>query len=307
MSKDIVFGIDIGGTSIKCGVFTVDGMLVKKEEMQTRKENSGAYIFDDIAVYIKRTLIEEEIDTEDVAGVGLGVPGAVTGDSVVNRCVNLGWGVIDAAQSLKNSLDNELGSGVCDSWKILAANDANVAALGEYWHGSGRSFKSMMMVTVGTGVGGGLILGGKIISGFNGAAAEIGHMPIADEFTNTCSCGKTGCLELAASATGIARLGKKENAKLVFDAAKAGDDEALAVIEKVSKYLAKSLACVSAVVDPEGFIIGGGVSAAGDFFIDKVKKYYKQMAFHASRNTIIIRAQLGNDAGMHGAAKLVIG
>lgn len=297
MSK-VVFGIDIGGTSLKCGLFAGNGRLVKKDEIPTRRDEGGAYILDDIRDYILETLAKEHLRLEDVLGIGLGVPGSVTEDGVVNKCVNLGWGVFNVAEAMAQRIG-------LSSDCICVGNDANVAALGEYWQGSAKGSRSMFFVTVGTGVGGGFVLDDKLINGANGAAAEIGHLPIAEGLDWQCGCGKTGCLEQVASATGIARLGEKSNAKEVFDAAKAGDAKAEAVVEKVCMYLAKGLACVSGIIDPDCFIIGGGVSAAGDYFIDKIKKYYKMQVFHPCRETKIEKAALGNDAGMYGAARLV--
>lgn len=298
MSKKVIFGIDIGGTSIKSGLFTGTGELVRKDEIPTRTEMGGAYILNDICSYIKKVLKEENIEPDALAGVGIGVPGAVMDDGTVNKCVNLGWGVFNVADAMAKRL------GV-DRDKICTGNDANVAALGEYWQGSGKGYNSVFFVTVGTGVGGGLIMNDKPVNGINGAAAEIGHLPIVEGLDWTCGCGKTGCLEQVASATGIARLGKKANAKAVFDAAKAGDEQALEVIDKASMYLAKGLACVAGIVDPDCFIIGGGCSAAGEYYLEKIRKYYRMQAFHPSRDTAIELAVLGNDAGMYGAARLV--
>ena len=253
----------------------------------------------DIAEYIKMTLAMHKKKFTDIAGIGIGVPGAVRDDGTVNKCVNLGWDVVNVPKKLSELL-------IFPKEKIKAGNDANVAALGEYWKGSGKEYSSIMMVTIGTGVGGGLIIDGKPINGFNGAAAEIGHMPLVDGLDFACNCGKTGCLEQVASATGIARLAGTKNAKEVFDRAKAGDKDMEEVIEKVCSYIGKGLACAAAIADPECFVIGGGVSAAGDYFIDKIKKYYKKQAFHPSIDTAIVKASLLNDAGIYGAAKLAL-
>lgn len=298
MSKKAAFGIDIGGTSLKCGLFSGAGELLRKDEIPTRKESDGKYILDDIKEYIYNVLSEEGISAEDVIGVGLGVPGSVTEDGTVNKCVNLGWGVFNVAQAASEILG-------IPADKVSVGNDANMAALGEYWQGSGIGYRSALFVTVGTGVGGGLIIDGRPVNGANGAAAEIGHLPIVEGLDWQCTCGKTGCLEQVASATGIARLGGKSNAKEVFDSAKNGDKAAEAVIENVAMYLAKGLACVGGIADPDVFIIGGGVSAAGEYFIEKIRKYYRMLVFHPSRDTAIIQAKLGNDAGMYGAARLV--
>ena len=299
MMNKVVFGIDVGGTTIKCGFFSDNGELIEKEELPTRKENSGENILPDIAEYIKMTLAMHKKKFTDIAGIGIGVPGAVRDDGTVNKCVNLGWDVVNVPNKLSELL-------IFPKEKIKAGNDANVAALGEYWKGSGKEYSSIMMVTIGTGVGGGLILDGKPINGFNGAAAEIGHIPLVDGLDFACNCGKTGCLEQVASATGIARLAGTKNAKEVFDRAKAGDKDMEEVIEKVCSYIGKGLACAAAIVDPECFVIGGGVSAAGDYFIDKIKKYYKKQAFHPSADTAIVKATLLNDAGIYGAAKLAL-
>lgn len=308
----VVFGIDIGGTTIKCGLFSETGELLQKTEIPTRTENNGCCILDDMTAHIKDVLKKNSISETDVVGIGIGVPGSVTDDGVVNKCINLGWGMIDVPKEMQKRI----------SIPVRTGNDANMAALGEYWKGGAKGYSSMMMVTVGTGVGGGLILNGRPVNGFNGAAAEIGHLPIVAEEEERCNCGKKGCLEQTASATGIVRTAKrmledsaeasmlrkieKLTAKDIFDAAKAHDALAEQVIEYVSEYLGKGLACAAAVVDPECFLIGGGVSAAGEYFIDLIQKYYRQHAFHPSRNTKILTAVLGNDAGMYGAAKLFI-
>lgn len=299
MAKKALFGIDIGGTSLKLGLFSGNGKLLRKDELPTRKDNGGAYILDDIRDYIIRTIKRENIAMDDVIGIGIGVPGSVTEDGVVNKCVNLGWDVFNVPEVLAEKLNIMPDL-------IYAENDANVAALGEYWQGSGKGYNSMFFVTIGTGVGGGLIVADKLLKGANGAAAEIGHLPVVDGLGWKCNCGKTGCLEQVASATGIARLGKKNTAKEVFDAAKAGDAVSEAVIEQVSMYIAKGLACAAGIIDPDCFIIGGGVSAAGEYFAQKIRKYYRMQVFHPSRETKIELAVLGNDAGMYGAARLVM-
>lgn len=307
MSK-AVFGIDIGGTSLKCGLFSTEGVMLRKDELPTRTEESGKYIFDDIADYIFRVINEEKMSPEDIAGIGLGVPGSVNKAGIVNKCVNLGWGVTDASKCLAEKINQKNIKG-CEylGTVIRVGNDANMAALGEYWQGSGKGYESFMFVGIGTGVGGGLIMDGKAVNGFNGAAAELGHLPIASDIvTQKCNCGKTGCLEQVASATGIARLAGMNNAKEVFEAAKAGNEAAVKAVDTAAFYLAKGLACVAAVADPEVFIIGGGVSAAGSYFTDRIESFYRQQVFHPSKDTKVITARLGNDAGMYGAAKLAL-
>lgn len=310
--KKVVFGIDIGGTTIKCGLFCEDGTLIEKCEIPTRKEESGSHIIEDICERINLICSDRNISKEDIIGIGMGVPGSVNKDGIVNKCVNLGWGVINAAKELRDRMDIP----------VKVGNDANMAALGEYWLGGAKGYSSMMMITVGTGVGGGIIIDGKPLVGFNGAAAEIGHIPVEDDETELCNCGKRGCLEQYASATGIVRVAKKImkeetapsvlrqitdlTAKDVFDAAKTGDEIAVKTAEYVSKMLAKGLACAAGIIDPECFLIGGGVSAAGDYFINLIEEYYRTLAFHPSKDTKILKATLGNDAGMCGAAKLML-
>jgi glucokinase len=312
MTNKAVFGIDIGGTSVKCGLFSDKGELLDKTEIPTRKEDNGSHILDDITAHIKEVLERFGLSDSGVAGIGMGVPGSVKNESVVNKCINLGWGVVDVAEEMRKRI----------SIPVKAGNDANLAALGEYWQGDAKGCSSMIMVTIGTGVGGGYILDGRPVEGFNGAAAEIGHFPIVAEETEYCNCGKKGCLEQVASATGIVRTAKRYlkeeqttsilrqkedfSAKDVFDAAKLGDKLAVRVTEYTAEYLAKGLACAAAVADPECFVIGGGVSAAGDYLIDLLVKYYKIHVFHPSRETKILKASLGNDAGMYGAARLMI-
>lgn len=312
MSSRIAFGIDVGGTTCKCGVFSEQGELLSKEEIPTRKDEGGSLILPDISEYILKKTEEMGLTKSDIIGIGMGVPGSCLSDGTVNKCINLGWGVFNAEKALA-----EL-TGV----PVKIGNDANMAALGEYWIGSGKDFNSMVMVTIGTGVGGGIIIDGKPLVGCNGAAAEIGHIPIVEGETEYCNCGKKGCLEQVASATGIVRVANRMlndtdtssalrnvpyvSAKVIFDEAKAGDTLANQVVDYVCKYLGKGLACASGMVDPEAFVIGGGVSAAGSFLIDGIAKYYREAVFHPGKDTKIVTATLGNDAGMYGAVKLIL-
>jgi len=307
-----VFGVDIGGTTVKIGLFSIEGELLDKWEITTRKDDGGAYILQDITDSINAKLTEKGISKEDVKGVGMGVPGPVKEDGTVVKCVNLGWGVFNAADELSELV----------GLPVKVGNDANMAALGEYWQGGGKSYQNIVMITLGTGVGGGIIINGKMLSGVNGAGGEIGHMPIDPEEQDVCNCGKKGCLEQYASATGIVRLANRAlqasdkpsvlreakyvSAKEIFDAAKSGDNLALELMEEHGKRLGYALASVACVVDPEAFVIGGGVSKAGDILLNTVKKYYQEYAFHACRNTEFCLATLGNDAGMYGGAASVL-
>ncbi|MBO4591254.1 MAG: ROK family glucokinase [Eubacterium sp.] len=310
MSK-YVFGVDIGGTTVKLGIFSVEGELLDKWEITTRTENGGENILSDIAAALKDKQASMGISNDDVLGVGMGVPGPVKEDGTVVKCVNLGWGIFNAA--------DELGKLI--GLPVKVGNDANMAALGEYWQGGGKGYKNVIMVTLGTGVGGGIILNGNMLAGVNGAGGEIGHMTINVDETDECNCGKKGCLEQYASATGIVRLANKAlknsdkpsklrevevTAKEIFDAAKAGDELANELVEEFGMRLGLALANVSCVVDPEVFVIGGGVSRAGQIILDVTKKYYQKYAFHACRDAEFALAKLGNDAGIFGGAAAVI-
>ena len=311
--KQYVFGVDIGGTTVKIGLFRTSGELLEKWEIPTRTEQDGAFILPDIADSIRAKALEREIAPDDVEGVGVGVPGPVSDDGVVHRCVNRGWGVMNVETIL---------SGLT-GWKVRAGNDANVAAMGEKWQGSGKGYRSLVVVTLGTGVGGGVIVNGSVLGGFHGAGGEIGHITVNPAETEVCGCGKKGCLEQYTSATGIARLAKRYlaahdtdsvlrtmteiTAKDVFDAAKTGDPVSLAVVESFGEILGRTLAGIACTLDPEVFIIGGGVSKAGAIVTDIIKKYYTMYAFHATRDTEFRIATLGNDAGIYGGAGLLLG
>ena len=308
-----VFGVDIGGTSVKIGLFSAEGELLDKWEITTRTDDGGAYILGDIAESVKTKMGERGIAEGDVLGVGMGVPGPVREDGTVIKCVNLGWGIFNAAEELGKLLN----------MKVKVGNDANMAALGEMWQGGGKGHENIVMVTLGTGVGGGIILNGKMLAGVNGAGGEIGHMTMDLTETDVCNCGKRGCLEQYASATGIVRMANKAlndsdrpsklrevqyiSAKEIFDAAKTGDDLAMELVDELGKKLGLASAQIAAVVDPEVFVIGGGVSKAGQIILDATEKYFKQYAFHACRKTIFELAVLGNDAGMYGGARAVLG
>ena len=310
--KTYGFGVDIGGTTVKLGLFRTDGTLLDKWEIPTRTENDGAHILPDVAEAIKGKIAEKAIDPSDVQGIGVGVPGPVTPEGVVRKCVNLGWGVFNVEDTL-----SEL-----TGYPVKAGNDANVAALGEMWQGAGKGSENIVMVTLGTGVGGGVIIGGHVVAGATGAGGEIGHIPVNAQETETCGCGKTGCLEQYASATGVVRLTKRAlaasdqpsslrsltevTAKDTFDAAKAGDALALEVIEQFGEILGRALAAIACVINPEVFVIGGGVSKAGTIITDVVAKYYVPNAFHACREAQFKLAELGNDAGIYGCVRMIL-
>lgn len=303
------FGVDIGGTTIKIGLFTVEGKLIEKWEIPTNKTENGKHILTEIADFIDRTIESKGIDKNDVFGVGLGVPGPVNKNGEVNGCVNLGWNTFNVEKEF-----NEISG-----FNVKVGNDANVAALGEMWQGAGKGYQDVLMVTLGTGVGGGCVLDGKIISGMHGAGGEIGHMPVRDDEPTACNCGNHGCLEQYVSATGIVTQAKKVldhdnrpsslrdydclEAKHIYDEAKNGDEVANEIVDLTCKILAKSLAQVCCVMDPEIIVIGGGVSKAGEILTSRISTFFKEYAFHACENTPIVLAKLENDAGMYGCVK----
>ena len=310
--KKYGFGVDVGGTTIKMGFFETDGKLLDKWEIKTNTANGGAEILPDIAKGIDNKLAQEGISKADVQGIGVGVPGPVQEDSIVNRCVNLGWGIVNVAEEL----------GALTGLKVKVGNDANVAALGENWQGGANGCKSAVMVTLGTGVGGGIIIDGKIVAGFHGAGGEIGHITVNPDEIETCNCGQHGCLELYASATGIVRMAKRRlaksedettlrsfdplTAKDIFDEAKAGDVVAKELVDDLGNILGATLAKVACVVNPEAIVIGGGVSKAGKILIDTVQEHFKENAFYAFKDTRFELATLGNDAGMYGCMAMLL-
>lgn len=312
--KPYAVGVDVGGTTVKIGIFRTSGDLLLKWEIVTDKKDGGRNILPDIASSIKSMLSNKGIGLDEIQGVGIGIPGAILNRSIVNRAVNLGWDVVPVKDQLELLFDGKIN--------VLVGNDANVAALGEMWQGGGKGFKDIVMVTLGTGVGGGIIINEQILDGTFGAAGEIGHMPVNPQETRVCGCGKKGHLEQYASATGIANTAKavvsstKEDTELkgldsitakdVFDAAKRGDKVALGIVDYTAEILGRGLAMVAAVVDPQAFVIGGGVSKAGPILTDSIQKYYRKYAFHASEDTKFVLATLGNDAGIYGAVRMVL-
>jgi len=307
------FGIDIGGTTVKIGLVSEKGEIVTRWEVPTRKGNDPTGLLEDVKASLEDCMAEKNITKGDILGIGMAAPGPVTADGVLHGCVNIGWGDVD----LKGKAEEVIGiSPVC------IGNDARVATLGEAYFGAGKGAKSMLMVTLGTGVGGGVVLDGHILMGESGVAGEIGHMTIDPYETVSCSCGKKGCLEQYASATGMVRaaerflqertddslLRQKESvsAKDLWDAAKAGDALANEITDFVCDRLGSALANAIYLVDTEQIVIGGGVCAAGQFLLDKIEKAYNGKVFAHSRNKTFALAKLGNDAGIMGAAALIL-
>jgi len=295
------FGIDLGGTTVKIAYFDETGNMLDKWEIPTVTEGNGAQILPDIAASIRHYIDGNQIVETEILGLGIGVPGPVDAKGVVNKCVNLGWGVFNIAEELTR----------LTGFPVKAGNDANVAALGEFWKGGGQGCENMVFATLGTGVGGGIVIEGKLLHGTHGSGAEIGHMVLNKNETAVCGCGKRGCVEQYCSATGIVRLASlhgMENVtcKDIFDAGKAGDKVALEVLDEYYEYLGEFLGTLCSVIDPEIVVLGGGVSKAGDVLLTGVEPYFHKYVFHAASQVKFSLASLGNDAGAYGAFKLAL-
>ncbi len=317
MEDKWLVGVDLGGTTIKLAFITMYGEILHKWEIPTNISEQGKHITLDIAKAINKKLEELGEEKSKLIGIGMGAPGPVnvmTG--LVYEAVNLGW----KDYPLKDLLEVETGL------PVIVDNDANIAALGEMWKGAGDGAKDLVCVTLGTGVGSGVIANGEIIHGVSGAAGEIGHLTVIPEGGASCNCGKTGCLETVASATGIVRIALEEltnsqeasilrqvkeeqgavTAKDVFDAVRQGDALAEKIVNKVAFYLGLSIANISNALNPEKVVIGGGVSKAGDVLLEAVQRYFEQFAFvRVAKSTKLAIATLGNDAGVIGGAWLV--
>ena len=306
------FGVDIGGTFVKLGLFTAEGELLEKWQIPTRREDESSHVLPDIAASVLAKMDEKGIVKEDVTGIGFGTPGPVTEDGVAVCPANLGWVNKPVAKELTELTGLPSRGG----------NDVNVAGLGEMWRGGAKGYKNVVVVPIGTGVGAAIIVNGKIITGTRGAAGEVGHIHVDDEIQEPCGCKAVGCVEQFSSATGLVRMAKKAladesvvtslrdleevTAKDVIDAAKAGDEIADKIFDKFCDYLGYSLAATAAVIDPEIFIIGGGVSKAGQVLVDRVQGYFKKYAWPGIRGIEFALAELGNDAGIYGAASMMV-
>lgn len=308
------FGVDVGGTTVKMGLLKNDGTIVDKWEIKSRTENHGSAILPDIAASLAEKQQEHGVQVEEVVGIGIGVPAPVNTEGIVQNTANLGWGYKEVKRELEELTGYPVGVG----------NDANMAALGEMWLGAGKGQRDMIMVTLGTGVGGGVIVGGRPVVGSYGAGGEIGHICVNYEEENACGCGRHGCLEQYASATGIARLARMRlvknedasalrkvpmdciSAKTVFDALKDGDKVAEEIVEEFGRYLGYAMANIAVVTDPAVIVIGGGVSKAGEILLGYIEKYFQEKVFFANKHTKFMLAELGNDAGICGCAKLIL-
>lgn len=307
-------GVDIGGTSVKLGLFSAAGALMEKWEIPTNTQAQGQHILPDITTSICQTLSKNQLPFDRVTGIGIGVPGPVDENGVVRKCVNLGWGILNIKECMTRLLP--------EIPNIAAGNDANVATLGELWQGGGKGYDSAVMFTLGTGVGGGVVLNGSIVSGTNGAAGEVGHITVEPQETEPCGCGKCGCLEQYASANGIVRLAKRMLAQCdtpsrlrdldpitsrdICDLAREGEDMARAILDRCADYLGLAMSYVSCTMDPQLFLVGGGMSRAGRVLIEAISLHYRKYAFHASTDTPVVEAKLGNDAGIFGCAAMIL-
>ncbi|HEM6288993.1 TPA: ROK family glucokinase [Streptococcus suis] len=318
MSKKII-GIDLGGTSVKLAILTTEGEIQEKWSIKTNILDEGSHIVPDIIDSIKHRFESHGLTKDDFLGVGMGSPGVVDSEAgTVIGAYNLNWKTF---QLVKEQFESALGL------PFFIDNDANVAALGEQWVGAGNNNPNVVFMTLGTGVGGGVIAAGNLIRGVKGAGGELGHITVDFEAPFACTCGKKGCLETVASATGIVNLsrryadqyagdaklkqmiddGQDVTAKDVFDLAKEGDDLALIVYRHFSEYLGVACANIAAVLNPAYIVLGGGVSAAGEFLLDGVRKVFAENSFpQIKESTQIVLATRGNDAGVLGAASLVL-
>ncbi|HEM3502885.1 ROK family glucokinase [Streptococcus suis] len=318
MSKKII-GIDLGGTSVKLAILTTEGEIQEKWSIKTNILDDGSHIVPDIIDSIKHRFETHGLTKDDFLGVGMGSPGVVDSEAgTVIGAYNLNWKTL---QFVKEQFESALGL------PFFIDNDANVAALGEQWVGAGNNNPNVVFMTLGTGVGGGVIAAGNLIRGVKGAGGELGHITVDFDEPFACTCGKKGCLETVASATGIVNLsrryadqyagdaklkqmiddGQDVTAKDVFDLAKEGDDLALIVYRHFSEYLGVACANIAAVLNPAYIVLGGGVSAAGEFLLDGVRKVFAENSFpQIKESTQIVLATRGNDAGVLGAASLVL-
>ena len=306
------FGIDLGGTTVKLAYFDENGTMLHKWEIPTNTAEGGSQILPDIAKAVEGYLGENNIPRESIIGLGIGVPGPVDVNGTVNKCGNLGWGRFNISREMER----------LTGFPVQAGNDANVAAMGEFWKGGGQGCRNMVLATLGTGVGGGIVVEGKLLCGSQGAGGEIGHMTINRDETVPCNCGKYGCVEQYCSATGIVRTAKEHLAsnpadsqlraleeitcKDIFDAGKAGDTLANEILQMYYARLGEFLGNLCCLLNPEVVVLGGGVTKAGQVLLDGVEPYFRKNTFHACDNAKIVLASLGNAAGAYGAFKLVL-
>lgn len=313
MNERYILAVDLGGTFIKFGLFSLSGECVYRWKTETILDNNGDYILFQIADEAAKAFAFCGLELGLLQGVGIGVPGPVIGGSIVNRCVNLGWGVIN----LRKELQKQMTAQGFSDLRIQALNDANAAALGEYYDGAGKDYRDEALITLGTGIGCGIILNGELREGAFGGAGEIGHFLMDPNEQEYCGCGKRGCLEQYAAAGGIVRRARQQmekydtpsvlrhipdlTARDVLDAAREDDPFGLDAARFSGSMIGRALAYISGTVDPEAFLIGGGISEAGSVIMGPIREAFRKNAFHVSRDTVIRTAELKNDAGIYGA------
>lgn len=312
--RPFAFGVDVGGTAIKLGLFQTNGKLIEKWSIPTRIQDKGEYILPDVIESIRSKIDETGIPWSEVEGVGMGVPGPVREDGTVMRCVNLGWGIFNIPEKIR-TLEPHIH-------RFRISNDVNAAALGEQWKGAAQGRKNVFMITLGTGIGGGLVINERIVNGVGGGAGEIGHFTVNHEESEPCKCGAYGCLEQYCSANGLVRCARRAlrnrghfftslqdnddlTAKQICDAAAAGDELALDLLTQLGERLGWALTAVAGTVDPEVFVIGGGLSNAGDVLLGPIVHGYCTYAFHALQSMKFALAKLGNDAGIYGCVRML--
>ncbi|VUX18533.1 Glucokinase [Streptococcus pasteurianus] len=313
MTKQII-GIDLGGTSSVLAFITDKGDIAEKWDIPTNIEDGGSHIVPDIIESIRGKMVDLGLSDSDFIGIGMGSPGKVDAEE----------GTVIGAYNLNWSEPQEIEKAFKESFSLpfYIGNDANVAALGEQWKGAGQSSRDVVMFTIGTGVGGGIVTNGQLVTGFGGAAGEIGHLTVQLEESYSCTCGKIGCLEAVASATGIVKLAQNTlatsevssvlrdieelSSKEIFDAAKKGDGLATEIVDKFCQYLGLAVSHVANTLSPRFIVVGGGVSAAGEFLREKITKFAYDYTFpQILTQTEIVLARACNDAGVIGAAQLV--
>lgn len=306
------FGVDIGGTNIKIGLVSAGGTLQKRWEMPTDTRDSGRFILRDIAGILREILSHEGIPAGDMAGIGLAIPGPVERSGIVNHCLNLGWARVNASKELRE----------LTGLPVLTGNDGAMAAWGEMWQGAAKAAETFVMLTLGTGVGGGIVINRRPLAGHDGSAGEVGHILINSDEERACVCGNRGCMEQYGSARAletaaadcIARNPDAEttlkrgslSAKDVMAAAMQGDALAGRLVDTLCEALGKGTGILGTIVNPELFIIGGGLAQAGPFLLGKIREAYRRYAFHSARQTPFALARLGKDAAVYGCARAVL-
>lgn len=311
--KPYAFGVDLGGNAIKIGLFQTTGNLVEKWTIPARLEDHGSHLLADVVDAIRAKMEERSLSWDVVEGVGMGVPGPVDQDGTVMRCVNLGWDILNVPKAVR-----ELEPAI---EKLEVANDVNAATLGEMWQGGAQWNSSAVMVTLGVGIGSGIVVDNKVFVGSTGAAGEIGHMCVNPKETERCTCGNYGCLEQYCSDTGLVRTAQavleerpeepsllrdgEITPKAICQAAKKGDAAASEVLDRFGQLMGQALTAVACTVNPQVFVIGGQMAQAGMAILKPIETYFRRYAFHAFRNTPFVLAELGEDAGIYGSVRML--